>query len=124
MVSQIIEKMHEGGLFFTLPIFILLILIIVLFVLGMIDQKRTKTISLLSSIGLFTLVWGLLGQTLGLVQAFDAVGEAGDISFSIVAEGLKVSLISTISGVISFLASRLGIIILIWIRKEENEETK
>lgn len=43
---------------------------------------------------------GFLGTVIGMVMAFDKIQEAGDISPTIVAEGLKVALITTIFGII------------------------
>ena len=97
-----------------------MILILVLIVKGLINKNdNSKTISLISSVGLFTLVWGILGQTMGLISAFDAVQAAGDISMGILAGGLKVSLLTTFFGLFVFLIARLGIIILIWMQKEK-----
>ena len=43
---------------------------------------------------------GFLGTVIGMVIAFDRIQEAGDISPTIVAEGMKVALITTIFGII------------------------
>ena len=43
---------------------------------------------------------GFLGTVIGMVMAFDQIQEAGDISPKIVAEGMKVALITTIFGII------------------------
>jgi len=43
---------------------------------------------------------GFLGTVIGMVMAFDKIQSAGDISTSIVAEGMKVALITTIFGII------------------------
>ncbi|GEM_PF-25968 len=43
---------------------------------------------------------GFLGTVIGMVMAFDQIQQAGDISTSIVAEGMKVALITTIFGII------------------------
>lgn len=99
-------------------ILLMLILILVLIVKGFFENDKSKTISLVSSVGLFALVWGLLGQTVGLVSAFDAIEAAGDISISLMAGGFKVSLLTTIFGFLTFLVSRLGVIILVWINKD------
>ena len=121
MISQIIDKVNDGGTFFMYPILFLLVLILVLITKGFLEKNKSKTISLISSIGLFTIAWGFFGQTIGLITAFDAIQLAGDMSMSIIAGGLKISLITTVSGVIVFLISRLGIIILIWMEKEKEE---
>jgi len=43
---------------------------------------------------------GFLGTVIGMVMAFDHIQEEGDISPTIVAEGMKVALITTIFGII------------------------
>lgn len=43
---------------------------------------------------------GFLGTVIGMVQAFDAIERAGDISPNIVAGGMKVALITTVGGLI------------------------
>ena len=43
---------------------------------------------------------GFLGTVVGMVQAFDAIQVAGDISPTIVASGMKVALLTTIFGIV------------------------
>lgn len=43
---------------------------------------------------------GFLGTVVGMIQAFDAIAEAGDISPSLVAGGIKVALLTTVFGLI------------------------
>jgi len=43
---------------------------------------------------------GFLGTVLGMIKAFDDIQAAGDISPTIVAEGMKVALITTVGGLI------------------------
>lgn len=43
---------------------------------------------------------GFLGTAVGMVQAFDDIVKAGDISPTVVASGMKVALITTIGGII------------------------
>ena len=57
----------------------------------------------LSWVGLFIAIapsLGFLGTVVGMVQAFDAIQAAGDISPNVVAGGMKVALITTIGGLI------------------------
>lgn len=61
------------------------------------------------SIGLFTMITGILGQLIGLFMAFTAIEAAQDISPAILAGGLKVSMITTLTGVVIYLLS-----IIIW----------
>ena len=46
---------------------------------------------------------GVLGTVIGMVQAFDNIQQAGDISPTVVAGGMKVALITTIFGLIAAL---------------------
>ena len=43
---------------------------------------------------------GFLGTVIGMVMSFDQIQDAGDISPTIVAAGMKVALITTIFGII------------------------
>jgi biopolymer transport protein ExbB len=43
---------------------------------------------------------GFLGTVIGMIQAFDAIAVAGDISPTLVASGIKVALITTVFGLI------------------------
>jgi len=43
---------------------------------------------------------GFLGTVIGMIQAFDAIEVAGDISPSLVAGGIKVALITTVFGLL------------------------
>lgn len=45
-------------------------------------------------------MFGFLGTVVGMVQAFDAIEAAGDISPSLVARGIKVALLTTVFGLI------------------------
>lgn len=50
---------------------------------------------------------GFLGTVIGMVMAFENIETAGDISPTIVAEGMKVALITTIFGIISAIILQL-----------------
>jgi len=111
-------RLNEGGPLFMYTTLTLLIVIIALLVRGFVKPTtRDKTITLVSSISLFVLVWGFLGQMLGLITAFDAIEAAGDISPAMLAGGLKIAILSPLFGMIVFLIARIGIIILNLIKK-------
>jgi len=64
----------------------------------------------LSWVGLFIAIapsLGFLGTVIGMIQAFDAIQAAGDISPNIVAGGMKVALITTVGGLIVALILQL-----------------
>jgi len=116
--NPFIARLNEGGPLFMYTTLFILIVIIALLIRGFLKpEARQKTITLVSSISLFVLVWGFLGQMLGLISAFDAIEAAGDISPSILAGGLKVAILSPLFGMIVFLIARIGIIILNILKK-------
>ncbi len=43
---------------------------------------------------------GFMGTVIGMIQAFDAIEVAGDISPTLVAGGMKVALITTVGGLV------------------------
>ena len=111
-------RLNEGGPLFMYTTLTLLIVIIALLIRGFLKKEaRQKTITLVSSISLFVLVWGFLGQMLGLITAFDAIEAAGDISPSMLAGGLKIAILSPLFGMVVFLIARIGIIILTLLKK-------
>lgn len=57
--------------------------------------------------GLLALALGVLGQLIGLFDAFRAIEAMGGVSPEMLAAGLKVSSITTIYGLIGFIISRL-----------------
>lgn len=102
------------------PLLFILILIIVLIVKGLLQKESVeKTMSLIGSIALFAIVWGFLGQIIGLIMAFDSIEAVGDVSPAVLAGGLKVSALAPAFGMLNFLIGRLGIIVLTLIKKDE-----
>lgn len=51
---------------------------------------------------------GFTGTVIGMIQAFDAIEAAGDISPSLVAGGIKVALLTTASGLIAGIIMQVG----------------
>ena len=78
---------------------------------GKAEEKKnfSHRLTYLKSLGLFTMITGILGQLIGLTEAFKAIEAAMDISPAIMAGGLKVSMITTLYGILINLLS-----ILIW----------
>jgi len=111
--------LEEGGSLFMYTLLILLFVSIGLFIYGILKkEKQPKVKELLSSVGLFALVFGFLGQILGLIAAFDVIAETTSIAPNILAGGLKVSFLTTGFGALVFLVGRLGIIIITWMQKD------
>lgn len=51
---------------------------------------------------------GFLGTVVGMIQAFDAIEQAGDISPSLVAGGIKVALLTTAAGLMAGIILQVG----------------
>jgi biopolymer transport protein ExbB len=53
-------------------------------------------------------MFGFLGTVIGMVEAFDAIEAAGDISPSLVAGGIKVALLTTVAGLMGAILLQIG----------------
>jgi len=74
------------------------------------EKKNFKEqLRYVKSLGLFTMITGILGQLIGLFSAFTAIESAGDVSPAMLAGGLKISMITSLTGIVIYLIS-----ILIW----------
>ena len=119
-MSNIISKLNDGGPFFSYPMVVFLIIIIALFLKEVIKKDNSaKTISLISSLGWFTVAWAFMGHTIGLITAFDSIEAAGNISPHILAGGLKIALLNLMFGSFILFMARLSIIILHLLNKEK-----
>ena len=70
-------------------------------------EKHKSKLGYIKSLGLFAFVLGMLGQFLGLFQAFSIIGSGLEISPAIMAQGVKVSMVTSIYGMIVFLIAYL-----------------
>jgi hypothetical protein len=66
-------------------------------------EKALRQLMYGRSIGLFAIITGITGQMVGLFAAFDAIEKAADISPAIVFGGVKVSMITSMYGILIFL---------------------
>ncbi|MGM0579966.1 MAG: MotA/TolQ/ExbB proton channel family protein [Bacteroidota bacterium] len=108
---NIIEFHIEGGIEFMSVLFLLLLGVIVTSVLTFKNkadnEKASKWLKISQDIALFALVFGILGQFVGLIAGFQAIEEAGEISQGILAGGLKISSYTTVYGIFIFLLAKL-----------------
>ena len=94
---------------------VVMLAVSVYFLIAITSGKATEKsnfrhqLTYVKSVGLFTMITGILGQLIGLLQAFKAIEQVNDISPAILAGGLKVSMITTLYGIFIYLLS-----ILIW----------
>lgn len=112
-MSQIFDRIIEGRPVFMVPILLILLASIVLTIIAALGKRDTAiTCELIGHISLFAMIWGLLGSTIGLIVAFDAISAINDVETPSVAGGLKVALLNTVFGLFTFAISRIGMIIL------------
>ena len=111
-----LDLFYEGNIIFMGILTILLLIVIAIAVYRMIQISKDRIdhlttfrhlLTQIKSVGLFALVFGIFAQLLGLYQAFSFIEQAGDVSPTILAGGIKVSTIPTLYGVIIFLFSYL-----------------
>lgn len=108
------QHLIQGGIWFTIPIFILyaVVLVMTMFLFFRMtpekkNQKARPVAETILFLGSFAFLWGVLGQVIGIMQAMDAIQEAGDISVGLIAGGFKVSLIAPVYGFVLFIFSFL-----------------
>lgn len=108
---------NEGGPFFMVSLLILLILTLFLLIKGF-KSNTEKNMELLKAVTLFALVFGLFGFILGLISALDALESINsETNPALLAGGIKRGVLPPTLGTFVFLIGRLGLIILLWIRK-------
>jgi hypothetical protein len=118
IVNQFADRLNEGGPLFMYTTLLILIAIIALLVKAFIkSENNDKTISIIKHLSLFVLVWGFLGQMIGLIGAFDAIQIQGNVAPAVLAGGIKVAILSPLFGMVAFLIARLGIIVLTFVKK-------
>ncbi|WP_406683426.1 MotA/TolQ/ExbB proton channel family protein [Seonamhaeicola sp. MEBiC1930] len=117
MGNVFVDRFNEGGPFFMSLILICLIVALLFLVLGFLNLKKSpdkskKMTGLASDSSILGLVFGLMGSIIGMIEAFDAIDALGDVSQGMMAGGLKVALLTTVFGAITFILPRIGIIII------------
>ncbi|WKV13239.1 MotA/TolQ/ExbB proton channel family protein [Marivirga harenae] len=108
---KIIEIHVEGGILFMGILFCLLVAVVVTSALVLKHRSDNvlseKWLKISQDIALFALVFGILGQLVGLVGAFQAIEQVGEVSQALLAGGLKVSSYTTLYGFFIFLLAKL-----------------
>ena len=117
-----------GGSLFMSSLTILLVIILavsVSFAIAIASGKASDRpnfkhqLKYVKSLGLFTMITGILGQLIGLFSAFTFIEVAADISPAILAGGLKVSLITTLTGIVIYLISiAIWFLLDLWYHKK------
>ncbi len=121
-MKSLIGKFIDGGPVFTVVILACLLIVLALFIVAFLKKENSeKAMSLMKHVAWFAVAWGFMGRTFGLIHAFDAVAAHGELTPSLLADGLKMALVDPLFGIFVFIVARLGIIILVALRKKTNE---
>lgn len=108
---NIIEFHVEGGILFMGILFLLLVAVVITsaFVIKYKADtaKSEKYLKISHELALFALVFGIFGQLVGLLGAFQAIEQVGEVSQGILAGGLKVGSYPTVYGIFIFLLAKL-----------------
>jgi hypothetical protein len=115
-----IDLFNEGGPLFMGILTILFLLMIVAAVRTYTKSSQGKTslkqakqgISNVRSLGLLALVFGIFGQLLGLYDMFTAIQQIESVAPALLAGGLKVSMITTLYGMVIFIIALIAVMIL------------
>ena len=97
----------QGGPLFMGILTLILLSLIAVFVVSIIkkrdDKQLLQSIQWLKSLGTLGLVVGVLGQLIGLFSAFSVIETSQGISPTMLVSGLKVSMITTLYGLIIYI---------------------
>lgn len=118
---NIIEIHFTGGILFMGILFLLLVAVLITsaftFKYKAESAKAEKWLKISQEIALFALVFGILGQLVGLLDAFQAIEQVGEVSQALLAGGLKVSSYTTLYGFFIFLLAKLFKIVFQFIKE-------
>jgi len=103
---NIIELHIEGGILFMSVLTLLFVGVLATGIVGL-SKRKKQMICVSSELAILALVWGILGQLIGLFGAFQGIEMMGSVSQAMLAGGLKVSSYTTIYGLIIFVVGKL-----------------
>jgi hypothetical protein len=112
---MIVKHFFEGGPYFMLPIYIMWI--VALFFTAKLllnyfsDKRNLVKLEMYNSIilfsGSFAFLFGIFGQIIGFFQILDVIHREGDIAFSLIAGGLRITFLTVIYGFALLLLSSI-----------------
>ena len=103
-----IDLLFEGGILFMSILTITLAVSLGLSAFHLIKKTQDENqLALIKSVGLFALVFGILGQFIGLYSALEHISQVESVSSAMLAGGIRVSSITSIYGMIIFVVSYL-----------------
>ncbi|WP_420582670.1 MotA/TolQ/ExbB proton channel family protein [Reichenbachiella sp.] len=103
-----IDLLFEGGILFMSILTITLAISLGLTIFHLVNKTQDESqLALIKSVGLFALVFGILGQFIGLYGALQHISQVESVSSAMLAGGIRVSSITSIYGMIIFVVSYL-----------------
>ncbi len=125
MIAQITQKLNEGGAFFTYPMVLVLIILIVYFVKALRKKEMMPGYAkLIAAYGWFVFAWGSMGSAWGMIVAFDTLKKILLVNLTAqqLAGGLRMVLICSLLGSFVFSISRLFVLILQTVEVKKNSK--
>lgn len=117
---NLLNTIRLGGPFITVPIMIIIVASVIIFIKALKNNNFDNTISLLKSLGWLSIAIGYLGRTIGLIMAFDKIAASGDLTPSLLADGIRIAILTPFFGIAAFIIARIFVIVLIMKRKDLN----
>ena len=119
--TSLIQLFFEGGALFMSLILIFLLVVTFHTIAAFMqpDPNRNATLRKIQTSGTIALALGASGTLIGLISALEFISQAGSVAPSIMAGGLRVSLLSSVFGLLTFALSRLTVLVILTLKPEQ-----
>ena len=119
--TSLIQLFFEGGALFMSLILIFLLVVTFHTIAAFMqpDPNRNATLRKIQTSGTIALALGAGGTLIGLIPALEFISQAGSVAPSIMAGGLRVSLLSSVFGLLTFALSRLAVLVILTLKPEQ-----
>ena len=119
--TSLIQLFFEGGALFMSLILIFLLVVTFHTIAAFMqpDPNRNATLRKIQTSGTIALALGAGGTLIGLISALEFISQAGSAAPSIMAGGLRVSLLSSVFGLLTFALSRLAVLVILTLKPEQ-----
>lgn len=119
--TSLIQLFFEGGALFMSLILIFLLVVTFHTIAAFMqpDPNRNATLRKIQTSGTIALALGAGGTLIGLISALEFISQAGSVAPSIMAGGLRFSLLSSVFGLLTFALSRLAVLVILTLKPEQ-----
>lgn len=119
--TSLIQLFFEGGTLFMslILIFLLVVAFHTIATFMQPDQNRDAAIRKIQASGTIALALGVGGTLIGIISALEFISQAGSVAPSIMAGGLRVALLSSVFGLLTFALSRLAVLVILVLKPEQ-----